>query len=99
MPHALFTAYCLCTAVCCPASSAGLTAAGRPPRAGASIAAPRSVPLGTRVLVKVPGALTNVFVVDDRTARRFDGRWDIYMASHRRALAFGKRTGTVKILK
>jgi 3D (Asp-Asp-Asp) domain-containing protein len=98
MTNALFTSYCLCTAVCCPLSSKGINAAGKAPVEGHSIAAPRNIPLGTRVMVKVPGALTNVFVVDDRTAVKYNGRWDIYMTSHKRALIFGKRKGTVEIL-
>jgi 3D (Asp-Asp-Asp) domain-containing protein len=39
----------------------------------------------------------NIYVVEDRTAKRFDGRYDIYFASHREALKFGKRSLRVKL--
>lgn len=82
------TAYCAC-ALCCSAQN-GTTAAGTTPREGITVAASRAIPLGTKIAFTVPGAFTNrVFVVEDRLARRFDGRVDVYFADHRRARQFG----------
>ena len=73
---ATLTAYCPCVH-CCGVKSkpadTGITAAGTRAKQGRTIAAPRSVPLGTKV--KVEG-LDGVYTVEDRTAKRFDGRWD-----------------------
>ena len=81
--NALVTAYCAC-ATCCGPRATGLTASGVRAKPGV-IAAPRSVPFYTRVQVEGVGS----FVVLDRTARRFDGRWDIYIPSHKNAKKFG----------
>lgn len=80
---ALITAYCACR-LCCGPSAAGLCADGRPVAPGA-IGAPRAIPFGTVVHVEGLGR----FVVRDRTARRFDGRWDIYLPRHHDAVRFG----------
>lgn len=50
---ALVTAYCACSACCGPGDP--VAAIGSPPRVGITIAAPRSVPLGTWVRVSIPG--------------------------------------------
>jgi len=99
MTNVIFSAFCA-AACCCGRHRTGLTASGRPPVEGISLAGPRSVPLGTIVLVRIPGLLTNTFSVDDRTAQRFDGkRWDVFIADHRRARQFGLQRGTVTIIK
>ena len=79
------TAYCACT-ICCGKNAKGITAAGTRPVQGRTVAAPRNVPLGTKVLID-----GKPFTVEDRTARRFDGRWDIYFERHQDAKNFGKR--------
>lgn len=60
-------------------------------------ACPRDIALGT--LVDVGGT---VYVCGDRTARRYDGRFDIFMgfgeAAHTEALQFGIKTMRVTIL-
>ena len=84
---ATVTAYCACT-ICCGKNAKGITAAGTRPLQGRTIAAPRSVPLGAKVRVQ---GLPGVFTVEDRTARRFDGRWDVYFERHQDAKNFGKR--------
>ena len=68
---------------------------GRMPRAGITVAAPRSVPLHSKVIVEGVG----VFEAEDRTARRFDGRVDIFMRSRREAINFGKQTHRVWVVK
>ena len=88
------TAYCACRK-CCGAGATGITASGRRPVEGRTVAASRSIPLGTKIHIDGIGWRT----VEDRTARRFDGRVDIYFRSHAEALKFGKQQRTVKIYK
>ena len=57
------------------------------------MAAPRSVLLGSTVLIA-----GHRYTAQDRTARRFDGRFDIYFATHRDALKFGRQTNTVTVI-
>ena len=87
------TAYCPCK-VCCGKWSGGPTASGKMPVAGITVAGPRSIPFGTRVWIEGVG----VRVVQDRLARKYDGRFDLYFSSHADALRFGKRTLQVRIL-
>ena len=88
------TAYCPCT-VCCGKWSGGPTASGKMPVAGVTIAGPRSIPFGTRVWIEGVGER----VVQDRLARKYDSRFDVYFADHTEALRFGKRTLKVRIIK
>ena len=88
------TAYCPCK-VCCGQWAGGPTASGRMPVAGITVAGPRSIPFGTRVWIEGVG----VRVVQDRLARKYDGRFDLYFATHAEALRFGKRSLKVKVLK
>ena len=97
--NAILSAYCAC-AVCCGDWSTerggpGLTAFGTLPREGRTIAGPRSIPLGTWVTVRFPGGRQRLYRVEDRTARAFDGRWDVFMAEHSRARKHGVRPATV----
>lgn len=89
--NAIITAYCACTN-CCGAHATGLTAAGQRPVQGITIAGPRAFPLGTKVSIA-----GHSYIVQDRTAKRFDGRWDIYFASHKEALKFGKQTNNITV--
>ena len=82
---ATITGYCACPK-CCGKNAKGITAAGTRPMQGRTVAAPRNVPLGTKVLID-----GKPFTVEDRTARRFDGRWDVYFERHQDAKNFGKR--------
>ena len=81
------TAYCACGR-CCGPNAKGITAAGTRAKQGRTIAGPRNVPLGTKVRVD---GLPGVYVVEDRTAKRFDGRWDLFFNNHKDALVWGKR--------
>jgi len=87
------TAYCACEK-CCGRWSGGPTASGKMPKPGITVARPRSIPFGTRVLIEGVGER----VVQDRLARKYDGRFDLYFSSHKEALRFGKRTLQVRIL-
>jgi 3D (Asp-Asp-Asp) domain-containing protein len=70
-------------------------ASGRPAYVGA-VACPRRVPLGT--VVHIAGTR---LVCEDRTAKRFDGRYDIFQGygepAHQKALRFGKQTLEVHV--
>ncbi len=90
------TAYCLCVLCCGPDSS--LTASGRPPVIGVSIAAPRTVPFGTWVEVKVPGQPILRRRVDDRTHWRWGWRYDVLVEDHLVAKRFGLRRGVVRVI-
>jgi 3D (Asp-Asp-Asp) domain-containing protein len=91
LTNVIITAYCGC-ALCC--GKAGQpTASGKMPVQGITIAAPRNVPLGTRVVVS-----GHTYIVQDRTAKRFDGRYDVYFKSHKDALQWGKQQLNITII-
>jgi len=89
---AVVTAYCLCHK-CCPASSKGLCANNRPPVQGTTIAASRTIPLGSSVIVA-----GHTYIVQDRLAKKYDGRFDIYFNRHSDALKWGIRTQQVIVI-
>ena len=86
------TAYCACPK-CCGPNAKGITASGKKVAVG-MVAGPRRIPLGTKVLIG-----GNPYTVEDRTAKRYDGRWDIYFESHKAALIWGKQEKDVVIIK
>lgn len=51
-----------------------------------AVACPRKYDFGTKVEI-----LGKVYECTDRTAEKFDGRFDIFMFNHEEALTFGKR--------
>ncbi len=58
-------------------------------------AGPRWVKLGTRVVIG-----GSRYTVEDRTAKRLNGRWDLWRPwSKRRCMAFGKRSMRVRVLR
>lgn len=79
------TAYCAC-AQCCGKWADGITASGAPVRQGTTAAA-NWLPFGTRIYVDGLGWRT----VQDRMARRFSDRVDIYFDSHQAARRWGIR--------
>lgn len=87
------SAYCACFK-CCPKSSKGLAANNKLPIVGQTIAAPRSLPFGTKILIPSVGWRT----VHDRLARKYDNRIDVFMSSHKKARKFGIRQETVMIV-
>ena len=89
------TAYCACNKCCGKWSKTGTASVGTKPTAGRTAAGPRHIPLGTVVYIAGVGRR----VVEDRTARRYDGRWEIYFNSHQSAKAFGKRELKVYVLQ
>lgn len=95
LTNAIVTAYCACAVCCGPKSSPrlrGITADGSRAQQGITIAASRAIPLGSRVTI---GRTT--FVVQDRLARRFDGRFDVFFTRHEDAKKFGKQRLNVTI--
>ena len=90
---AIVTAYCSCK-LCCGAWAGGPTASGAYPEQGVTCATPRSVPFGAGLYIDGVGAR----VSQDRTARRYDGRFDVYFTRHADAKAFGKRRRRIIIV-
>ena len=93
-PARTVTAYCACK-ICCGPKARGITAAGTRPVQGRTVAASRTIPLGTRIHIEGIGWRT----VEDRLAKRFDGRVDVYFASHDAAKKFGKQQLKIERLK
>jgi len=90
---ATLTAYCACK-ICCGPNAKGITANGTKPVEGITIAGPRYYPLGTRVFVGPKS-----FILQDRLAKRYDSRFDIYFTEHSDAKKFGIKTNqTIKII-
>lgn len=100
LTSAIVTAYCACT-LCCGPGAPRKAAANVWPVAGVTVAGPRSLPLGTVVEIQLDGRWHR-YTVQDRTAKRFDGRFDVFYGyrpeDHARALEFGKRTAKVRVL-
>ena len=90
MPSTLITNILSFAVITAYISTGNPNAAGHQPKAGQSIAAPRSIPLGSKVIIN-----NHTYIVDDRTARKYDGRFDIFMDSQKAAIAWGKKTNTV----
>ena len=70
----------------CPGGEASLctNAAGKRPTEGISIACPRRYRLGTKIR-----AFGGDFICDDRTALKYDGRFDIFIADYALAKEIG----------
>lgn len=92
--NVIVTAYCACK-LCCGTQATGLGADGHRPTQGVTVAASRAIRLGTHVRIS---GMTNDFIVQDRLAKRFDARVDIYFASHQEALKFGKQKHMLRTL-
>jgi len=88
--NAIVTFYCSCV-ICCGPQAKGITASGKRIQPG-MIAAPRSISFGTRVVIN-----GKTYTVEDRTAKRFDGRWDIYVKKHSDARKLGIRHENIYI--
>lgn len=59
-------------------------------------ACPRVYPLGTAAILPDMNLL---IVCTDRTAKKYDGRWDIFMDNYDEALKFGKQKQKIVIFK
>ena len=80
---ATITAYCA-GKCCCGPQAKGICANNKPPIQGTTIAASRSIKFGS--LVSYNG---HVYTVQDRLAKRYDSRFDIYFERHEDAKHFG----------
>lgn len=90
---ATITAYCACKQ-CCGPKAKGITANGQRPKENYTIAASRNIPFNSTIIVGNAS-----FVVQDRLARRYDSRFDIYFTKHSDAKKFGIKTNqTIKII-
>ncbi len=70
-----------------------VNAAGYFPIANCSIACPRRIKLGTKVIIK-----SVHYTCDDRTAKAYDGRYDIYYGRDKKgAIQHGIKTETITI--
>jgi rare lipoprotein A len=81
------TAYCL----------KGRTASGMDAKPGMIAADPRVLPLGTVVHLRA-GSYTGTYKVMDTGGRIRGRRVDVYVASHREAMQFGRRPVKIKVL-
>ena len=94
---ATITAYCSCKEVC--TKGTGITANGKVPTQGITIAASRSIPFGSKVSIKTDdGFAVKTYTVQDRLAKRYDNRFDIYFTKHSDAKKFGIKTNKVTII-
>ena len=73
----------------------GITASGKPVRAGVTIACPPSIPFGTRLEIESVG----VRVCQDRGGRITEGYLDIYIPQIKEARQFGRQRLKVRIIK
>ena len=69
-----------------------INAQGEIPTNGFSIACPRSIHLGTSVIVD-----ERIYLCDDRTSKKYDGRFDLFTTSQEKAKNYGKQEKTVII--
>ena len=83
------TFYCHC-ALCCGEADQ-FTASGAWPRTKHTIAAPKWISFGTKVVIN---GIT--YTVEDRTKSKRG--WDIYVSSHSEALKLGRQKVNVTIL-
>ena len=84
----LVTSYCTCK-VCCGPKAHGVTASGAPAR-GALVAAPPSIPFGTRVSIPGYNGGRPVPVLDRGGAIKGD-HLDVLLPTHKAACQWGKR--------
>ena len=88
---ATLTAYCPCVKCC--GKTDKITASGKLATQSNTIAAPRSIPFGTRIAVKMDADIHIIGEVEDRGSAivERDGviKLDIYFDTHQEALEFG----------
>lgn len=87
------TAYCSCSK-CCGSYASGYTSSGTKATAGRTVAAPSSLPFGTKL--KING---NTYVVEDRGGAIKGNRIDIYVNSHSAALSWGVKYLPVEVVE
>lgn len=93
------SAYCPCE-ICCGKTN-GITASGKKATQYYTIAAPRSIPFGTKVYIPYFKDAENkgIFVVQDRGGAIAENRLDIFFNTHKQALNFGRKYLEIYILE
>ena len=94
LPKSIVTAYCCCP-VCCGKWAYGENLRRDLLVSGVSVAGPRRYPLGSHVWIEGLGER----IIQDRPARRYDNRFDIFFTNHVQAVAFGERKAKVVLLQ
>ena len=93
------TAYCSCK-LCCGKSPShpayGITASGKKASQGTVAVDPKVIPLGSRL--KIEGFDDTIFRAEDTGRAIKKNRIDIWHASHRSALIYGKKQLTITVL-
>ena len=77
----------------------GKTASGQMVRNGIIAADPNVLPLGTRVHISNSGMFDGVYLVADTGSKIKGSRIDIWTASCKKAINFGKKKIRVRIIK
>ena len=84
----------LCSAVCTAYIATGNPCAnGKYPTINHTIAIPRAYSLGSIVIIDGIS-----YIGEDRTARKSNGRFDIFLNSKREAINYGKQTHNVTVI-
>lgn len=83
--------YCSCEKCC--GKSDGITASGSKVKAGRTVAAPKTMPFGTRINIEGIGER----VVEDRGGSIKGNRIDVYVESHAEALKLGTFNALVEV--
>lgn len=94
------TAYCSCS-ICCGPYDGTRTADGSPTKMYHTVAAPATYDFGTMLYIPYFDDSPNagIFEVEDRGGAIQGNRIDIYFSTHEKALAFGRRTLEMYVLK
>jgi 3D (Asp-Asp-Asp) domain-containing protein len=71
-----------------------IMADGKEPVEGVSIACPREIKLGTKVVIE-----GHIYTCSDRTHLRYNGRYDIYKDDYSEAKDFGIKNMEITLLK
>ena len=80
--------------ITCYLATGNPCANGHYPTPHYTIAGPRQYPLGSDVYIG-----TNHYILEDRTARKYNGRWDVFVScSKEEALRIGKQTNNITIV-
>lgn len=92
LTNQVISGYCACH-ICCGPNAKGIAANGKRPQQGRTVAASRTLAFGSRVIID-----GHIYTVEDRLARRYDSRFDIYFSRHEDAKRFGIRTNKVTVI-
>ena len=63
------------------------------PRVGITCAVPRGFPLGCKVIIA-----GHEYIGQDRTAKKYDGRFDIFFPDKKSAMEFGLQHKTITVI-